>query len=99
MCIACAEIVAVLSADHSISAIDVNCADHADYAEPDSVATDSIDTKIIASTEVNSTSSMLPSIVQPPKLELKQLSNHLKYVFLAEDEQLPVIIAKNIHAN
>ncbi|XP_061340117.1 uncharacterized protein LOC133286682 [Gastrolobium bilobum] len=31
----------------------------------------------------------------PPKLELKVLPDHLKYAYLEENEQLPVIIAKN----
>ena len=77
----------------------MNCADHANYAKPDSAAINYVDAEIIAPAEVNSTSSMLPSIVQPPKLELKPLSDHIKYVFLAEDEQLPVIVANNLHAN
>uniref|UniRef100_A0A6N2NBX1 Reverse transcriptase n=1 Tax=Salix viminalis TaxID=40686 RepID=A0A6N2NBX1_SALVM len=38
----------------------------------------------------------LPSIVQPPKLELKMLPTHLKYVYLGEDETLPVIIANDL---
>ncbi|CAN6711727.1 unnamed protein product [Malus baccata var. baccata] len=33
---------------------------------------------------------LLPSIVQPPTLELKPLPCHLKYVFLGEDQTLPV---------
>ncbi|KAK8675809.1 hypothetical protein V6N13_033872 [Hibiscus sabdariffa] len=39
---------------------------------------------------------MLPSSVQAPKLELKDLPNHLKYVYLGEEETLPVIIAKGL---
>ena len=35
----------------------------------------------------------IPSIVTPPKLELKQLSGTLKYVFLGPLETVPVIIA------
>ena len=35
----------------------------------------------------------IPSIVKPLKLELKQLPSHLKYVYLGEDETLPVIIS------
>ena len=31
-----------------------------------------------------------------PKLELKTLPDHLKYVFLGENETLPVIIASNL---
>ncbi|KAK8600899.1 hypothetical protein V6N12_050744 [Hibiscus sabdariffa] len=33
---------------------------------------------------------------EAPKLELKDLPNHLKYVYLGEDETLPVIIAKGL---
>ncbi|KAM2593928.1 hypothetical protein TB1_043014 [Malus domestica] len=45
-----------------------------------------------------STNKMLPSIVQPPTLELKPLPSHLKYVFLGEDEMLPVIISSSLTA-
>ncbi|CAN6725387.1 unnamed protein product [Malus baccata var. baccata] len=38
---------------------------------------------------------LLPSIVQPPTLELKPLPSHLKYVFLGEDQTLPVIISSS----
>ncbi|GKB66149.1 uncharacterized protein Tco_0927561, partial [Tanacetum coccineum] len=34
---------------------------------------------------------LLPSIVQAPKLELKKLHDHLKYLFLGEGDTLPVI--------
>ncbi|CAN6562528.1 unnamed protein product [Malus baccata var. baccata] len=40
-----------------------------------------------------STNKLLPSVVQPPTLELKLLPSHLKYVFLGEEETLPVIIS------
>ncbi|XP_059295613.1 uncharacterized protein LOC132048950 [Lycium ferocissimum] len=33
-----------------------------------------------------------PSIIEPPKLELKQLSSHLKYGFLGPKNMLPVIV-------
>jgi len=36
---------------------------------------------------------MPPSVVSPPKLELKPLPNSLKYVFLCPKENLPVIIS------
>ncbi|GKF29984.1 hypothetical protein Tco_0096326, partial [Tanacetum coccineum] len=36
------------------------------------------------------------SIEDPPKLELKDLSSHLEYAFLEENEKLPVIIAKGL---
>ncbi|CAN6576804.1 unnamed protein product [Malus baccata var. baccata] len=45
-----------------------------------------------------STNKMLPSVVQPPTLELKPLPSHLKYVFLGEDETLPVIISTSLTA-
>ncbi|CAN6554890.1 unnamed protein product [Malus baccata var. baccata] len=41
---------------------------------------------------------LLPSIVQPPTLELKPLPSHLKYVFLGEDQTLPVIISSSLMA-
>ncbi|KAK5842248.1 hypothetical protein PVK06_004584 [Gossypium arboreum] len=37
-----------------------------------------------------------PSIEEPPKLELKQLPNHLEYAFLGNNSTLPVIIASNL---
>ncbi|XP_042387373.1 uncharacterized protein LOC121979449 [Zingiber officinale] len=40
----------------------------------------------------------LPSVLQPPKLELKVLPSHLKYAYLRKDEQLPVIISKDLDA-
>ncbi|XP_026435995.1 uncharacterized protein LOC113333806 [Papaver somniferum] len=39
---------------------------------------------------------LLPSILQAPILELKPLPDHLKYVYLGDKEELPVIIAKNL---
>ncbi|CAN6678215.1 unnamed protein product [Malus baccata var. baccata] len=41
---------------------------------------------------------LLTSIVQPPTLELKPLPSHLKYVFLGEDQTLPVIISSSLTA-
>ncbi|CAN6695197.1 unnamed protein product [Malus baccata var. baccata] len=45
-----------------------------------------------------SAKNMLPSVVQPPTLELKPLPSHLKYVFLGEDEMLPIIISCSLTA-
>ncbi|CAL9024861.1 unnamed protein product [Prunus brigantina] len=42
------------------------------------------------------TNKVLPSIVQAPGLELKQLPKHLKYAYLGESETLPVIIASQL---
>ncbi|KAH9734758.1 hypothetical protein KPL71_017490 [Citrus sinensis] len=39
---------------------------------------------------------LLPSIVQAPTLELKPLPEHLQYIYLGENETLPVIIAKTL---
>ncbi|RDY13884.1 hypothetical protein CR513_01133, partial [Mucuna pruriens] len=33
----------------------------------------------------------------PPPMELKPLPNHLKYAYLVNEQQLPVIIANNLH--
>ncbi|KAM1077538.1 hypothetical protein ACFX19_025318 [Malus domestica] len=44
------------------------------------------------------TNKLLPSVVQPPTLELKPLPSHLKYVFLGDDEALPVIISSTVMA-
>ncbi|CAN6560292.1 unnamed protein product [Malus baccata var. baccata] len=45
-----------------------------------------------------SANKMLPSVVRPPTLELKPLPSHLKYVFLGENETLPVIISCSLTA-
>ena len=34
-----------------------------------------------------------PSIEEPPKLELKPLPDHLRYVFLGPDSTLPIIVS------
>ncbi|XP_070668999.1 uncharacterized protein [Malus domestica] len=39
---------------------------------------------------------MLPSVDQAPTLELKPLPDHLKYVFLGDDETLPVIVSSSL---
>ncbi|XP_049349302.1 uncharacterized protein LOC125813870 [Solanum verrucosum] len=38
-----------------------------------------------------------PSIEEPPVLELKQLPNHLRYVFLRTNNTLPVILAADLN--
>ncbi|CAN6709849.1 unnamed protein product [Malus baccata var. baccata] len=43
-----------------------------------------------------SVNKLLPSVVQPPTLELKPLPSHLKYVFLDDDETLPIIISSTL---
>nr|GEU29798.1 hypothetical protein [Tanacetum cinerariifolium]GEU29802.1 hypothetical protein [Tanacetum cinerariifolium] len=37
-----------------------------------------------------------PSISEPPKLELKELPEHLEYAFLQGDDQLPVVISSTL---
>lgn len=37
-----------------------------------------------------------PSIIEPPKLELKELPNHLEYAFLQGKDQFPVIINSSL---
>ncbi|KAL2542453.1 reverse transcriptase [Abeliophyllum distichum] len=39
----------------------------------------------------------LPSVLQPPTLELKQLPTHLWYAYLGEQTTLPVIIANDLN--
>ncbi|KAK5840098.1 hypothetical protein PVK06_008970 [Gossypium arboreum] len=46
--------------------------------------------------KVNNELKQKPSIEEPPKLELKQLPNHLEYAFLGNNSTLPVIIASNL---
>ena len=43
-----------------------------------------------------SNSKILPSIMQAPTLELKTLPSHLKYIYLGEEKNLPVIVARNL---
>ncbi|XP_061368344.1 uncharacterized protein LOC133311333 [Gastrolobium bilobum] len=38
-----------------------------------------------------------PSIDEPPKLELKELPNHLRYAFLGEEKTLPVIVSSELN--
>ncbi|GKD45980.1 hypothetical protein Tco_1270625 [Tanacetum coccineum] len=38
-----------------------------------------------------------PSSVEPPKLELKELPEHLVYAFLQENNQLPVVISSALY--
>ncbi|KAM2731890.1 hypothetical protein EV2_035502 [Malus domestica] len=45
-----------------------------------------------------STNKMLPLVVQPPSLKLKPLPSHLKYVFLGEQETLPIIVSSTLTA-
>ena len=45
---------------------------------------------------LNSHERVLPSVEQALKLELKSLPTHWKYLYLGEDETLPVIIANNL---
>nr|GEZ46230.1 reverse transcriptase domain-containing protein [Tanacetum cinerariifolium] len=49
-----------------------------------------IDLKQVEETKAKS------SIEEPLKLELKELSSHLEYAFLEENDKLPVIIAKDL---
>ncbi|CAN6560251.1 unnamed protein product [Malus baccata var. baccata] len=45
-----------------------------------------------------STNKLLPSVIQAPVLELKPVPNHLKYVFLGDNETLPVIVSSSLTA-
>ncbi|GKD76123.1 hypothetical protein Tco_1334405, partial [Tanacetum coccineum] len=40
-----------------------------------------------------------PSSVEPPKLELKELPEHLEYAFLQENNQLPMVILSALSTN
>jgi len=42
---------------------------------------------------------ILPSVEEPPYLELKPLSATLKYACIVEDERLPIVIASNLSKN
>ncbi|CAN6723531.1 unnamed protein product [Malus baccata var. baccata] len=43
-----------------------------------------------------STNKLLPSVIQAPVLELKPLPDHLKYVFLGDNETLPVSVSSSL---
>ncbi|KAM1746689.1 hypothetical protein ACFX11_013295 [Malus domestica] len=43
-----------------------------------------------------STNTLLPSVIQAPVLELKPLQDHLKYVFLGDEEMLLVIVSSSL---
>jgi len=43
--------------------------------------------------------SLVPSIVQPPNLELKPLPENLKYAYLEDDDKLPVIVSTSLDAD
>ncbi|CAN6586168.1 unnamed protein product [Malus baccata var. baccata] len=45
-----------------------------------------------------STNTLLPFVIQAPVLDLKPLSDHLKYVFLGDEETLPVIVSSSLTA-
>ncbi|CAN6707385.1 unnamed protein product [Malus baccata var. baccata] len=45
-----------------------------------------------------STNTLLPSVIQAPVLELKPLPDHLKYVFLVDEETVPVIVSSSLMA-
>lgn len=40
---------------------------------------------------------LIPSIIKPPKLELKPLPFNLKYAYLGDNETLPVIISSSLN--
>ncbi|CAN6547336.1 unnamed protein product [Malus baccata var. baccata] len=43
-----------------------------------------------------STNTLLPSVIQAPVLDLKPLPDHLRYVFLGDEETLPVIVSSSL---
>ncbi|XP_031116495.1 uncharacterized protein LOC116020153 [Ipomoea triloba] len=43
-----------------------------------------------------SSTKLLPSVIQAPKIELKPLPDHLKYAFLGDGETLPVLISNKL---
>ncbi|RDX99214.1 hypothetical protein CR513_17761, partial [Mucuna pruriens] len=47
--------------------------------------------------QIDPKSSIEKSSSPPPHMELKPLPNHLKYAYLDKEQQIPVIIAKNLH--
>ncbi|GJU36596.1 DNA-directed DNA polymerase [Tanacetum coccineum] len=42
---------------------------------------------------------LVKSMIEPPKLELKELPEHLDYAFLQGDDQLPVVISSALSAH
>lgn len=39
---------------------------------------------------------MMPWVIVAPKLKLKSLPTHLKYIYLGEEETLPIIISSKL---
>ncbi|CAN6557531.1 unnamed protein product [Malus baccata var. baccata] len=52
--------------------------------------------KVLLSISSSVSTKMLPYVDQAPTLELKPLPDHLKYVFLGDDETLPVIVSSSL---
>ncbi|CAN6725455.1 unnamed protein product [Malus baccata var. baccata] len=52
--------------------------------------------KVLVSISSLVSTKMLPSIVQAPTLEINPLPDHLKYVFLGDDETLPIIFSSSL---
>ncbi|CAN6583772.1 unnamed protein product [Malus baccata var. baccata] len=45
-----------------------------------------------------STNTLLPSVIQAPVLKLTPLPDHLKYIFLGDEETLPIIVSLSLTA-
>ncbi|XP_073121145.1 uncharacterized protein [Henckelia pumila] len=70
-----------------------------DLAEAYEISEPEIDQTRVTNSKVEislSHKKLLPYVLQAPKLELKSLPNQLKYIYLGDEETLPVIISKKL---
>ncbi|KAK8696927.1 hypothetical protein V6N13_113097 [Hibiscus sabdariffa] len=80
--------------------VDESCRDHDDSNnefrefEPNYLVNYALSKELCISNKTK----LLPSVLQAPQIELKELSKHLKYAFLGDDETLPVIISNKLSA-
>ncbi|GAV57601.1 hypothetical protein CFOL_v3_01138, partial [Cephalotus follicularis] len=108
-CAICAEFSSLVFPDFTSALIDQpDCIDYYDSSCDSGLPVETIDDHNSVSEQLTAgkvselfsadivPTKLLPSIEQPPKLELKPLPDHLKYAFLEENDQLPVIVAKHL---
>ncbi|XP_027337195.1 uncharacterized protein LOC113850871 [Abrus precatorius] len=98
LCKVCAEIDEFLLGDNDVSLDDATGADLGSFG----LITTSTHTPNTAPTcaaaDLDVSTRTVPSIVQPPILELKPLPKHLKYAFLEANDKLPVIVSADLDA-
>ncbi|KAK9031527.1 hypothetical protein V6N11_032901 [Hibiscus sabdariffa] len=80
--------------------VDESCRDHDDSNdefrefEPNYLVNSALSKEL----SVSNKTKLLPSVLQAPQIELKELPKHLKYAFLGDDETLPIIVSNKLSA-